>query len=129
VVGPWGWLAAAWSYAWMQTGHGVVLPWGKALQFIDKDRRQLLSPVVDWLADMLKIKKTQADGYSKTLNYCRLFMAVKGFLIGLPVGGILLANLWPLGYEIGNRMKNAELKEYISCTGAGLSVSVFLYLL
>jgi hypothetical protein len=126
VVGPWGWLAAVWSYLWMQTGHGVVLPWGKALQYTDKDRAQTLSPFVDWLSDRLKIQKVQSDGYSKTLNYCRLFMAVKGFLIGLPVGGISLAVFWPLAYEIGHRLDNAALKEWLAGTGAALAVILFL---
>lgn len=131
-------VGALWSYIWMQTGHGVVLPWGKALGFEHRNRTQTLSPVVDFIADRLKIQKTQADGYSRTRNYCRLFMAVKGFLIGLPAGGLPLAILWPLGYEIGNRYgewarphiarkyKAAAIAEFLAGAGAGVTVCLAL---
>lgn len=103
----WDVLATASSYGWIQTGYGIVLPWGGALDPKDRTRTQFLSPVVDWLADRLGIVKTLPDGYSRTLAYCRLFMAVKGFLIGLPVGGVLLAVGWPLAYEIGAALRRA----------------------
>lgn len=124
-------IVLAWCYIWMQTGHGIVLPWGEKLPEHDRNRTQTLSPVVDFLADILGIQKTQADGYSRTLNYCRLFMAVKGFLIGLPVGGFITALGWPLAYEIGARLRpvtrySHNIAELATGIVAGLSIVAFL---
>ncbi|MCZ6898071.1 MAG: hypothetical protein O7D95_05110, partial [Betaproteobacteria bacterium] len=58
-------------------------------------------------------------------NYARLFMAVKGFLIGLPVGGFTMMILWPLGYEIGNKAGKHWLSETLAGAGAGLSIILF----
>ena len=85
--------------------------------------------MVDWIADLLGIQKVQPDGYSKTLNYCRLFMAVKGFLIGIPVGGLPLAISWPIGYDVGDRTGNDALREWFSCAGAGVSIVIFLIII
>lgn len=120
-----GALAAGWSYIWMQTGHGAVLHWGN-LDEHDPTRKQTLSPVVDWIAQRIGIVS------DTDVNYCRLFMAVKGFLIGLPVGGIVLAILWPLGYEIGARLRGKvsfdphAAAELVSGAGAGVAIVVFL---
>ena len=130
-----GWIAAvmatAWSYLWMQTGHGTVLAWGKPQHISEISRVQTLTPFVDALADKLGINKTignPEEGIGHSINYCRLLMAVKGFLIGLPVGGILLAVLWPLAYEIGVRVKNHTVSELLSGTFAGISISIFMAL-
>lgn len=136
--------AVVWSYAWIQTGHGVVLPWGKPMRLIDMQRKQTLSPVVDWLAAKLKMQTKvgyiEDKTYGYSVAYCRLFMAVKGLLIGLPVGGIPLAILWPLAYEIGERYENWSrpypglgsvshaMKEFASGIGAALSIIVFSHL-
>lgn len=124
-------LATTWSYLWMQTGHGVVLPWGRSLPVEEATRRQTLSPLVDWIARRLGIDyavvKGDKVGYS--VQYCRLFMAVKGFLIGLPVGGVILAILWPLAYEIGVRLKNHTVSELLSGTFAGLSIVTLLLII
>lgn len=121
-----GWIGVvptmAWSYLWMQTGHGTVLHWGKEPWKATGERKQFLTPVVNWLAGRLGF---EIGG----VNYCRLFMAVKGFLIGLPVGGMPLAVLWPLGYEIGQRFKSHAVKELVSGAGAGLAICIFIYLL
>jgi hypothetical protein len=115
----------AWSYLWMQTGHGTVLPWGEKSAAEIKDRSQFLTPAVTFIAKILKIEKFKEDGYSRTINYCRLFMAVKGFLIGLPLGGIPLAIMWPLGYEIGARLKDHKFSELLAGAGAGISIIIF----
>lgn len=112
-------VATAWSYTWMQTGHGTVLHWGKHPEHATGERTQTLTPVVNWLA--ARIGLTIGE-----VGYCRLFMAVKGFLIGLPVGGIPLAILWPLGYEIGKRHDNHALAELASGAGAGIAICIFL---
>lgn len=110
--------ACVWSYLWMQTGHGTVLQWGsdpsKAV-----GRAQTLTPVINWIAARLGL--TVGD-----VGYCRLFMAVKGFLIGLPAGGLPLAFLWPLAYEIGVRLRRHEVSELLSGAFAGALVSTVL---
>lgn len=129
-----GWIAApvatAWSYIWMQTGHGAVLHWG-TYPLYSLARKQTLSPIVDSLAARFGIEVGSTA-------YCRLFMAVKGFLIGLPVGGVPLAVLWPLGYEIGNQYKarvrphaglqrkGAALAELMAGAGAGLAICLVI---
>lgn len=117
-------------YLWMETGHGIVLTWGGLLPYAQRFRTQTLSPVVDWLADKLGIQKVQEDGYSRTLNYCRLFMAVKGFLIGLPFGGVFLALWWPASYEAGARLRGKvpfdshALTELVAGAGTGIHIKI-----
>lgn len=115
-------LVSAWSYIWMETGHGTVLQWGNDPAAAQGERRQTLTPVVEFLSDRLGF--VYGDR-----NYCRLFMAVKGFLIGLPVGGLPLAILWPLAYETKLWTKNHALTEIISGVFAGISILIFLALM
>ncbi len=112
------------------SGHGIVLPWGRDWTTLNPDaaaeirngRTEDLQPYVDEIAKALKIKIKGDDGlYS--LNYCRLFMAVKGFLIG----GFLTAIIWPIAYEIGARTNRHELAEFIS--GAGLGLNIYLMMI
>lgn len=90
-----GYLAALitwlWAYLWMQTGHKDALPWDKTPKVL-KDNT--LTPVVLWLADRFGVVRG-------TEAYAWLFMAVKGFLITLPIGGLGFI-AWPIGYEIGS---------------------------
>lgn len=95
------WRAWVWSFLWMETGHGIWLRYGDPLPESDRTRRQTLSPVIDWLADLLGVKKTLADGFSPTVAYCWLGFGVKGFLIGLPALGLPLIVLWPFCYQVG----------------------------
>ncbi len=113
-------LSIGWSYIWMQTGHANALPWGKGGH--DPDRTNTLSPVVKWLSDRLCVE------YYST-NYARLFMAVKGCLIGLPVGGLTLLIGWPLGYEIGSRAGNHAVAEVAAGCFAGCGVSLALFVI
>ena len=127
-----GVVVTAWAYIWMQTGHGVVLGFGKPrAPTADPNRRQTLSPVVDWLADRLKITKTQGDAVnSPTVAYCWLFMGVKGFLIGLFAGGVPLAVMWPASYQAGAWLRgrvsfNAHLvSELLAGAGAGVAIAI-----
>jgi len=115
-------LFSQWSFAWMQTGHANALPWGDGTH--NPDRTNTLSPVIKKLSDWLGI-----EYYS--VGYARLFMAVKGFLIGLPLGGIPLAILWPLGYEIGwffrGRVKFDPHAISEFCAGAGVGISIVIF--
>lgn len=107
-----------WSYLWMQTGHGSVLHWGRDPSQTH-GRQQTLTRFVNYLAEALDLE-------IGSVGYCRLFMAVKGFLIGLPVGGGVLALLWPVAYEIGHRAKRHEVSELLSGAFAGLAILLFL---
>lgn len=98
-IEPWvvALFTSAWFYAWFQTGHGAILHWGLE-KVTEPDRRQTLTPVVDYIALVLGVEKNST-------NYCRLFMAVKGLLIGLPILAFPLIVLWPLAYEVGARLR------------------------
>lgn len=97
---PW-WLSGSvfmvslvWSYLWMQTGHADALDW----DYDDgKQRDNTLTPVVMFFANLLGVPRN-SEGYAW------LFMAVKGFLITLPIGGLGII-LWPLAYEIGSHAR------------------------
>jgi len=137
-----GWALAAlacaiWSYLWMETGHGPVLQWGRNPAAAQGTRRQRLTPLVNAMCKGISIpvtkkKSIQIHGLGYEIGgveYCRLFMAVKGFLIALPVGGILNAFLWPACYEIGNgRLKEQEISELFSGFAAFVSIMAFISL-
>jgi len=118
------------SYWSMQNGHGVVLPWGKPV--LDPDeyektrvRTQGLTPVVNWFARRLDVPIDGPDGL-RSVQYCRLFMAVKGFTIGFPVGGFPLAILWPTSYEIGERVEKHAVSEGLSGLSAAIQLIIFI---
>ena len=79
-------LSSLCAFAAMQTGHGNILHWGKNLTYT-LTRNQGLTPIVDFiykaynkLAVKIKFLPIMNKG---DINYCRLFMAVKGFWVGL----------------------------------------------
>jgi len=116
-----GALAIAWSYALIQSATAPALHWGQG--GYNPDRTSTLKPFVDWLNG----KTIKAD--PSTAAYCRLYMGVKGFLIGLPTGpgAIITAVLWPSSYEIGHRMKWPHwTKECL--TGAAAAVAILAVL-
>jgi hypothetical protein len=115
-VGLLGW---AWSYIWMQTGHHTPLMThfgAKPYKFDGKTNT--LGNVVDPMAVALEYEAGDR-------SYCRLFMGLKGLLIGLPMFplGLLLAPLWSTSYEIGYKIKISTLYgEYFSGACAYLLV-------
>jgi hypothetical protein len=111
-------IVSIWCYAWMETGHGTVLQWGDNPSAARGLRRQTLTPVVEWFSDRLGF-------YYGGINYCRLFMFVKGFLIGLPFGGLPLAVLWTLSYETGHRLQRNEVSEILCGVSTAFSVFIF----
>lgn len=108
------------SYLGMQAATGPALHWGKNPTVVSEPRK--ITPLVNYLANKF--------GFSiGSKNYCRLWMAVKGFIIGLPVGALPLMILWPLAYEIGNDFKpiignekGQVLAEVLSGTFAAFSI-------
>lgn len=120
-------VGSVWSYAWMQSGTWPILPWDVEGQR-NPDRSSTLKPFVDWAAKKLKI---EFDSEA----YAWLYAATKGFLIGLPVGGIPLAILWPLGYEIGSHARGRTerfgidpfvISEGSAGAGAGIAIVIFI---
>lgn len=126
VTGSWIFSLAVWGwcYGWMETGH--FLSWGER---IPEPRRERLSPIADFICDKLKIQKTLDDGFSPTRRYCQVFMGVKGFVIGLPFGGIPLAILWPLSYEAARGVKIDGLNEMLCGASAGIAAWLFLLIM
>lgn len=118
-----GW---ACSFIFMQSGTWMFLQWTEHEP--NSTRKSTLKPLVDWIAARFGYKLGD-EGYSW------IAAGVKGFLIGLPVGGIPLAILWPFGYEIGSHAKGRveqfgidphAVSEVAAGVGAGLSIVLFL---
>ena len=116
-----------WCYLWMETGHGTVLQWGADPQAAKGERRHTLTPVVEWICRQINAR---TDFYIEfgDINYCRIFMAVKGFLIGLPFGGLPLAVLWPLAYESKRYTKSHAITEMLSGAFAALAILLFCFI-
>lgn len=120
-------LGSIWSYAFMQSGTWMFLRW-ESHSDPNTSRKGTLKPIIDKISAMFGFKLGD-EGYSWVAA------SVKGFLIGLPIGGIPLAVLWPLSYEIGSHAKGRverfgidphSVSETLSGAAAGLSIIVFL---
>jgi hypothetical protein len=116
IFGWWAILAGLSSYGWMQAATANGLHWGGGTYKPERDTS--FSPIVNFIADGCRMNKS-------SVQYCRLYMGVKGFLIALPVGGVIGAILWPLGYEIGHKTGKHVISETLAGAGAGLSIWVF----
>ena len=115
-----GGVATAWSYAFMQSGTWMYLKWTGHEP--NKTKSATLKPVTDWIAARFGYVLGD-EGYSW------IAAGVKGFLIGLPVGGLPLAVLWPLGYELGTHVKGQHkdaCKEIFAGAGAGIAIVLFV---
>ncbi len=123
-----GALAIAWSYAFMQSGTWMFLRW-ESHDNPNTKRGATLKPIIDFIAGKLGYNLGD-EGYSWVAA------SVKGFLIGLPVGGLPLAVLWPLGYEIGSHAEGRVEKYGIEphavsevAAGLGGAISIVLFLM
>lgn len=123
-------LASVFSFAFMQSGTWMFLRWEKH-DDPNTTRGGTLKPIIDFIAGRFGYKIGD-EGYSW------IAAGVKGFFIGLPVGGIMLAILWPLGYEIGSHAKGRTEKygidphtvaEIAAGVGAGIAIVSFLLIL
>ena len=124
-----GIVGALWTYIMMQAGTWYFLRW-ESHDDPNTERSGKIKPIIDWLAGHAGYKLGDE-------GYAWIAAAVKGFLIGLPVGGIPLAALWPLGYEIGSHAKGRvekygidphAISEILSGVGAGMSITLFVLL-
>lgn len=97
-------LALLWSYIWMETGHGTAFHMARNPTSAQGDRKQTLSRVIDPLC---RAVGAPLGG----VFYCWTFMGLKGLLIGLPLFpfGLPLVVLWPLAYELGIRLEEANV--------------------
>jgi hypothetical protein len=128
-------ILSGWSYGWMQTGHAAMLPWDKIDKLLTNYRDNTLTPFVQWLCGSFGIRYKLSSGIY-TEAYAWMFAAIKGFLIALPVGGLVGAVLWPVGYEIGSHAKNHLEKLFNhpmhivseSASGAGMGVACVVWL-
>ena len=118
-----GLMASLWSYLWMQTGHTPALKWGVQNKQYAANNPRRITPVVNFISFKL-FDFTMGDR-----NYCRTHMALKGFLIGLPVGGIPLMILWPFAYETGHNIGHHKWSEMLSGAFSGAVLSLILILL
>jgi len=116
VIGWYCLIGVAWSYVFMQSATAPGLHWGDGSY--NPNRTSTLKPLVDWLSPW----------HPSTVEYCRVYMAVKGFLISLPIGG-LGAIGWPLGYELGHRLGSNTYRELLAGLFMGLNVYLFLVVL
>lgn len=140
-----GIMGAAWSYLWMQTGHGTAFHMGRRPHIAQGARKQTLSAIVDPICEgfykRIYYKKMTwtNDGKWITLRwkgmgwklgewqYCWLFMGLKGVLIGLPAFpfGLILGVLWPAAYAYGHQ-KRIGTDEFLTGVYAGLVVVLVL---
>jgi len=121
-IGSW-----LWSYLFMQSATWMFLRWTEHSN-PNRTRSSTLNPIINWIAARFGYKLGD-EGYSWVAA------GLKGFLIGLPVGGLPLAILWPLGYEIGSHARGRVEKlgidphtvsEIAAGVGAGISIVLFL---
>lgn len=116
LIGGYAVIAVIWSYAWQQSGTAPMLHWGTAAY--NPARKSTLKPFVDAISPW----------HPSTVQYCRLYAAVKGLLITLPVGGLGIIG-YPLAYELGYRAGHHAVSECGAGFSAGLSIVIFITLL
>lgn len=116
----------AWVWAWfsVKAGHGNAYHDGTERDTFP-DRFQ--APIDYVVRPVCKLLKWEVRGTA----YCRLFMATKGLMIGLPMlpYGLLLAPAWAASYWISFRVlkRGSMPAEWISGAAAGLAISVGVY--
>lgn len=123
IIVPAFFASTAISYFFMQSGTWMFLRW-ESHDNPNTTRGGTLKPIIDWIAARFGYKLGD-EGYAWTAA------GVKGFLIGLPVGGIPLAFLWPLGYEVGSHadkvgMEPDIVREIAAGVGAGIAIVLWL---
>lgn len=116
------------SYGGMQSATWYFLRW-ESHDDPNTERSGTLKPIVDLVSKLFGYKIGDE-------GYAWIGAAVKGFIIGLPVGGFITALLWPLGYEIGSHAKGRVEKfgikdshavsEFLSAAGGGISIVIFI---
>lgn len=118
-----GLLAWIWSWLWMESGHGNAYHDGTKKDAFS-DRFQ--APIDYIVRPICKLLKWEIRGTA----YCRLFMAFKGLMIGLPLFpyGLLLAPAWTASYAISFRVlkRDSMPAEWISGAAAGACVALYL---
>lgn len=120
-----GLLGVAVSYAGMQSATWHFLRW-ESHDNPNTTRKASIKPVVDFVAGKLGYKLGDE-------GYAWIGAAVKGFIIGLPVGGVITAIGWMMGYEIGSHAKGRvsfdphAVSEIMSAALGSIGILVFLH--
>jgi len=117
------------SYGFMQSATWSFLRWDNGDKNPNLTRSFTLKSLVDLIARQLNYKLGD-EGYSW------VSASVKGFMIGLPIGGVFTAILWPIGYEIGSHARGRVDKwfnphavaEVAAGIGGGISIYLFVQL-
>lgn len=133
-VNPWlallGVLGVAVSYAGMQSATWHFLRWETHTD-PNTERKASIKPTVDWIAARFGYRLGDE-------GYAWIAAMVKGFIIGLPVGGFITAIGWAVGYEIGSHAKGRVEKiildshavsEFMSSALGAIGILVFLSLM
>jgi len=118
-----GLLSWIWSWLWMETGHGNAYHDGTEKDAFP-DRFQ--APIDYVVRPICKLLKWDIRGTA----YCRLFMAIKGLVIGLPLFpyGLALAPLWAASYAISFRVlkRGSMPAEWLSGAAAGVCIALYI---
>lgn len=125
IAGVFGWL---WSFGFMQSATWMFLRW-ESHDNPNTKRGGTLKVATDRIAHLFGYKLGDE-------GYAWIAAGLKGFLIGLPVGGIALAVLWPLAYEIGSHARGRTEKYGIDphavsevMAGFAAAISIILFLI
>jgi len=115
------------SYAGMQSATWHFLRWETHTD-PNTERTATIKPLVDFIAARF--------GYSLGQEgYAWIAAMVKGFIIGLPVGGFITAIGWAVGYEIGSHAHGRvkfdphAVSEFMSSALGAIGILVFLWLM
>ena len=115
------------SWAGVQSGTWPTLPWDMR-GVVNKLRKATLRPIADFIANRFDI---EFDSEA----YAWLYTAMRGFIIGLPVGALPMAILYTLANELGSHAVGRTekygidphaVREFLGgCAGA---VAILIYL-
>ena len=112
-----------WSWLWMEAGHGNAYHDGTERDAFP-DRFQ--KPIDYIVRPICNLMKWEVRGTA----YCRLFMATKGLMIGIPLFpyGLALAPAWAASYAFSFRVlkRGSMPAEWISGASAGLCVALYV---
>jgi len=122
-------ISAAISYGGMQSATWMFLDW-EGERAPNLNRKSTLKPIIDYIAKLMGYKLGDE-------GYAWVAAGVKGFIITLPVGGVIGTILWPLGYELGSHARGRVerfgldphmFSEFFSGCLGGVSIVLFVNL-
>lgn len=119
-------VSTAIAYAGVQSATWYFLRW-ESHSDPNTARTSTLKPIVDFIAARFGWQLGDE-------GYAWLAAGLKGFIIGLPIGGIPLAVLFPLGHEIGThaagRITDIEtntVRDLVTGAMTGIAIVIFVF--